>query len=83
MEPIFYLYKQQRRPGEGLGDFATRVGFLALRTYSSGYVPQKDHTQLPSVSLEAELFSKLQARAQLEGKSLAHLASEAVRQYVI
>lgn len=41
LEPIFYLYKQQRRPGEALGDFATRIGFLALRTYSAGYVPQK------------------------------------------
>ena len=41
------------------------------------------HKELPSVNLEKELFAKLQERAHIEGKSLAHLASEAVRQYVI
>ena len=83
LEPIFYLYKQQRRRGESLGDFATRTGFLNLRTYSAGYVPQEGHAKLPAVNLEADLFAKLQERAQAEGKSIAHLASEAVRQYVI
>ena len=60
-----------------------RTGFLQLRTYSAGYVPQKEQEKLPVVNLEQELFSKLQERAQAEGKSVAHLASEAVRQYVI
>lgn len=83
LEPIMYLYKQQRRRGESFGDFCTRVGFLSLRTYSAGYVPQAAQDKLPAVNLEAELFARLQERANAEGKSIAHLASEAVRQYVI
>lgn len=52
-------------------------------TSQAGSYWLQGHAELPTVNLEQELFAKLQERAQLEGKSLAHLASEAVRQYVI
>ena len=33
LEPLLFLYKQRRRPGEAFGDFCARQGFEALRTY--------------------------------------------------
>lgn len=35
LEPILFMYKQRRRPGEALGDFTARVGFEALREYTT------------------------------------------------
>ena len=34
LEPVLYMYKQRRRPGEALGDFTARVGFDALKQYA-------------------------------------------------
>ena len=35
LEPVLYMYKQRRRPGEALGDFTARVGFETLRQYAA------------------------------------------------
>ena len=34
LEPLLFLYKQRRRPGEAFGDFCARQGFEGLRAYS-------------------------------------------------
>ena len=34
LEPLLFLYKLRRRPGEAFGDFCARQGFDALRAYS-------------------------------------------------
>lgn len=34
LEPVLFMYKQRRRPGEALGDFTARVGFETLRQYA-------------------------------------------------
>lgn len=34
LEPVLYMYKRRRRPGEALGDFTARVGFDALKQYA-------------------------------------------------
>ena len=34
LEPVLYMYKQRRRPGEALGDFTARIGFETLRQYA-------------------------------------------------
>mmetsp|Transcript_19310 Transcript_19310/g.32460 ORF Transcript_19310/g.32460 Transcript_19310/m.32460 type:complete len:731 (+) Transcript_19310:143-2335(+) len=39
LEPIFALYKSSRTAGEALGDFCHRVGFDALKKFSTTYVP--------------------------------------------
>ena len=51
LEPIFYHYKQARKPQEPFGDFCTRVGFEALRKYSKGFVGKSAEEKLPQVRL--------------------------------
>ncbi len=82
LEPILVLFHQQRRPAETLGDFCARVGFEAIRKYSYGYVSEADASKLSQVGLPADLYKSLEAIAAKQGKSVAHVACEAVRQYV-
>lgn len=82
LEPILYLFHQQRRPAETLGDFCARVGFEAIRKYSFGFVSESEASSLPQVGLPEDLFKSLETIAAKQGKSLAHVACEAVRQYV-
>ncbi|GAB4324654.1 MAG: sulfite reductase, ferredoxin dependent [Leptolyngbyaceae cyanobacterium] len=37
LEPVFVYFKQNRQPGEGLGDFCDRVGMEAIRQFTSTY----------------------------------------------
>ncbi|MGC8714202.1 MAG: sulfite reductase, ferredoxin dependent [Leptodesmis sp.] len=37
LEPVFVYFKQNRQPGEGLGDFCNRVGMEAIRQFTSTY----------------------------------------------
>ena len=82
LEPILYLFNQQRRPTETLGDFCARVGFEAIRQYSFGYISEADARNLPQVGLPEDLYKSLESIAAKEGKSVAHVACQAVRQYV-
>ena len=63
LEPIFYQYKQARRPEEAFGDFCSRVGFEALRTYSANYVGQAAQEKLPQVRLAQSSLDSVQAVA--------------------
>lgn len=82
LEPILYLFRQQRRPTETLGDFCARVGFDAIRSFSYGFVSESEAKNMPQVGLPEDLYKSLQAIADKQGKSLAHVACEALRQYV-
>jgi sulfite reductase (ferredoxin) len=37
LEPVFVYFKQNRHPGEGLGDFCDRVGMEAIRQFTTSY----------------------------------------------
>ena len=37
LEPVFFFFRCRRLQGEGLGDFAARMGFETLRSYSAAY----------------------------------------------
>ena len=82
LEPIFTLFQQRRRPSETLGDFCARVGFEAIRSFSYGFVSEADAKSLPQIGVPEDLVKSLQAIADKQGKSLAHVASAALRQYV-
>jgi hypothetical protein len=90
LEPLFYYWGAARRAGEGFGDFCARVGFASLREYSAGYVPQAASANGngsgngggangSAVALPAEQYAALAAAAAAQGKSVAHLASEALK----
>ena len=82
LEPILYLYRQQRRHAETLGDFCARVGFDAIRKYSFGFVSESEASKLPQIGLPEDVYRSLQTLADKQGKSLAHVACEAVKHYV-
>ena len=82
LEPILFLFRQQRRPAETLGDFCARVGSDAIRNFSYGFVSESEAKNMPQIGLPEDLYKSLQAIADKQGKSLAHVACEALRQYV-
>ena len=49
LEPIFYYYKQRRRPAESLGDFTARIGFDTLRKYCDSYMSAEELSSAPQV----------------------------------
>ena len=59
LEPVLYMYKQRRRPGEALGDFTARTGFDALKQYAT--------VSHPASSSYAEAF-----RSCVKGHRLAN-----------
>eukprot|EP00891_Asterochloris_glomerata_P004858 jgi/Astpho2/4858/fgenesh1_pm.00069_%23_5_t len=82
LEPLLYFYKQRRRVGESLGDFSARTGFDVLRQYTEGYVSPSTEQELEQIGVPKELYAALKQIADAQGKSLPHVASEAVRKLV-
>jgi sulfite reductase (ferredoxin) len=82
LEPVLYYYQQRRRAGENLGDFSARVGLKAIKQYAQGYVPAAEAQQLQQIGLPEELYASLKAIADQQGKSIAHVTAEALKQLV-
>jgi len=89
-EPIFVFFKKERKPGESFGDFCDRVGFEALRDFSSTYEPLPE-TPAPKkakrkerqrIRVRDEVYAKLKAEATRQGKQMIDLASEAIEAYL-
>ncbi|KAK9919120.1 hypothetical protein WJX75_009543 [Coccomyxa subellipsoidea] len=79
LEPMLFFFKNRRRPGEALGDFTARVGFDAIRQYSQDYVARDEESKLPVLAVSEEVYAALEASAAKQGKTVAHMASEALR----
>ena len=79
VEPLLAAWKAARRPGEPFGDTAARLGVVALRAYAAGYVSPADEAGLPKVAVPADVYAGLAAAAAREGKSVAHVAADALR----
>lgn len=82
LEPIFYFYSQASKSSESFGDFCTRVGFDALREYSSTYIPVDEVEQLPQVGVAQETFEKLAELAKAQSRTVEHVASEALEKFL-
>lgn len=82
LEPIFYFYSQASKPTESFGDFCSRVGFDALREYSSTYIPVDEVEQLPQVGVTQGTFEKLKALAEAQSRTLEHVTSEALEKFL-
>lgn len=84
-EPLFACFKENRERGESFGDFCDRYTFESLHRYSETYVPSKPKgsgRRRNRVGVSDELFAKLKARAQTEGKTLADVLEEAIGDYL-
>lgn len=78
LEPLLVYYKNSRRAGESFGDFCARVGKDQLIQYKQTYVAAVDEALLRKVSIDEATFSALEELARKQGKSITHLAKEAL-----
>uniref|UniRef100_A0A061RZC5 assimilatory sulfite reductase (ferredoxin) n=1 Tax=Tetraselmis sp. GSL018 TaxID=582737 RepID=A0A061RZC5_9CHLO len=82
LEPIFAYWKASRSAGEALGDFVARVGFAALREFSDSYISPEDRKTLKDMGIPADAYEMLARKAAEQGKSIEHLAAEAIKRHV-
>jgi len=80
-EPLFAMFKSQKRADESFGDFCARVGFEALRTYQESYIPEGQIKDLPTVAVSKDAADLLKSAAESSGKSEAQLATEAIKKF--
>ncbi len=83
LEPLFACFKQNRNEGESFGDFCDRYTFEALRQFTETYTPVSpvgSGRRRNRVGISDELFAKLKAKASAEGKSMADVLEDAVRE---
>jgi len=81
-EPLFAMFKSQRRVGESFGDFCARSGFDALKAQQESYIPKNQINDLPKVPISADAAKCLADEAERTGKTEAQLATEAVLAYL-
>jgi sulfite reductase (ferredoxin) len=84
LEPIFVYFQKSRKSKESFGDFCDRVGFDAIREFTSSYEPQTFNGANKSrhrVNLKEEIYSKLKEVAQSQGKPMTQLVTEALEAY--
>ena len=84
LEPIFVYFQKSRKSKESFGDFCDRVGFDAIREFTSTYEPQTFNGANKSrhrVNLKEEIYSKLKEVAQSQGKPMTQLVTEALEAY--
>lgn len=81
-EPIFALFKSQRRVGESFGDFCGRVGFDALKEQQDSYIPQSEMKNLPQIGISTDAADLLKSAAEKTGKTEAQLATEAIKAHL-
>jgi len=79
LEPIFAFWKEAGKSGEALGDFVARMGFDAIREFSTGYISEEDRKTLKSMNIRPDAYKLLAEKAAAEGKSIEQLASEAIQ----
>lgn len=90
LEPMFVMFRQERKRGESFGDFCDRIGFDALRTFSVQYKEnpaafrpkQGASRQRWRVELSPDLHNRLKSKADIQGKSLRDLAADALEDYL-
>jgi sulfite reductase (ferredoxin) len=89
LEPLLMFFKEARLEGgapESFGDFCHRVGFEALRSYAETYRPGKGssdrHRLRYRVNLKPSVFEDLKQASQVQGRTLADIASDAIEAYL-
>ncbi|WP_404789678.1 sulfite reductase, ferredoxin dependent [Altericista sp. CCNU0014] len=91
LEPLLVFFKEKRSTDgkpESFGDFCHRVGFDALRSYAQTYVPAPvkasadRHRLRYRVNLRPKVFEDLKQAAEVQGRTLADIASDAIEAYL-
>ena len=83
VEPLLAFWAANRRPNETFGDCCARAGAVALRAYAAGYVGAAAEAALPKVALPAKIYAGLAAAAAAQGKSVHHVAADALSSFAV
>jgi sulfite reductase (ferredoxin) len=98
LEPLFVYFKDQRKEGEGFGDFCDRLGMEALHDFAATYKPG-DVTHLGTVpepdapapissktrhrvTVKRDTFARLQDASTKHGKPMSEIANAAIEAYL-
>jgi len=86
LEPLFVCFRDQRRTGEGFGDFCDRVSFDALRRFADGYDPAtykaRKKDQRHRIGIYSDTYQLLQVAAEREGRPMSQITADAIQSYV-
>ncbi len=89
-EPLFVNFKRNRQESESFGTFCGRVGFDALREFSSSYqlgsykkkAPRRNRKHQNRIAIRDEMFVKLKETATNEGKNMNEIVATALEAYL-
>jgi sulfite reductase (ferredoxin) len=87
LEPLFVFFKQNRQVEESFGMFCDRVGFDALREFSSNYKlgsykkPRRNRKNQHRVAIDDSLFLRLKEYSAQNNKPMKQLLDEALGDY--
>ncbi|BAZ91486.1 sulfite reductase, ferredoxin dependent [Raphidiopsis curvata NIES-932] len=85
LEPIFVFFKKSRQGKESFGDFCDRVGFDAIRQFSSTYRPEEvvsTSKYRHRVSLHDDIYLQLKQSSARLNKPMTQLVNEALAKYL-
>jgi sulfite reductase (ferredoxin) len=90
LEPLFVYFKNERKDGEGFGDFCDRKGNPDLRQFAESYVSELDDIESNSkrkdvrhrVTLSAKSFDLLKKAVDEKGASMKDLVETALEKYL-
>ncbi|ACK71335.1 sulfite reductase, ferredoxin dependent [Gloeothece citriformis PCC 7424] len=95
LEPLFVYFKQDKTPEESFGQFCQRVGFDALREFSSTYQlesdqkmnkkatkPRRVRKNQNRVSVPDDMFVRLKKASEDEGRPMNQIVTEALEAYL-
>ncbi|MDJ0716062.1 MAG: sulfite reductase, ferredoxin dependent [Prochloraceae cyanobacterium] len=92
LEPIFVYFKHSKTKEESFGEFCSRVGFEAIREFTSNYKPEKYQNSTKSKSIRVrknqhrvgvpdELFARLKQMSNEQGRPMNQILAEALEAY--
>ncbi len=90
LEPLFVYFKNERKDGEGFGDFCDRKGNPDLRQFAEAYVSELDDSEANGkrkdirhrVTLSAKSFDLLKKAVDEKGASMKDLVETALEKYL-
>ncbi len=89
LEPLFVYFKNERKDGEGFGDFCDRKGNPDLRQFAEAYVSELDDSESSKrkdirhrVTLSAKSFDLLKKAVDEKGISMKDLVETALEKYL-
>jgi sulfite reductase (ferredoxin) len=87
-EPLFVLFKHQRKKTESFGDFCNRVGLEKLQAFASTYQPGQKVSSVGRprvrhrVTISPDVFYQLEQLATVQNGSMGTMATEAIAAYL-